>query len=158
MIKLKGLESVFIAATSLAVVLWSLALLPLGRSWRRLGTLGHELDHVRDEVALGRELAENGVAVDAADLDAWRGRFAAYRRRHADGLKRLAESAEQIDAAYHPYWGSLFKQGTSKTRFAGQLDSYACLYTARARNFAFYGSQHYYRVAQDPMMHELEDR
>ena len=78
-------------------------------------------------------------------------------RQEADGLERLAESSERLDSAFHPFWGSLFKQGTSKTRFAGQLDSYACLYTARARNFAFYGSQHYYRVARDPMMHELED-
>lgn len=123
---------------------------------RELTTLGHELDHVRDQVALGRQLAGNGSAIDEARMEAWRNRFATVRRRHVSGLKRLAESSEQLDAAYHPYWGSLFKQGTSKTRFAGQLDSYACLYTARARNFAFYGSQHYYRVARDPMMHELE--
>ncbi len=124
---------------------------------RELGTLGHELDHVRDQVALGGSLAETTAAFDRADLEAWRQRFADVGRRHRRGLRQLAESAEQLDAAYHPYWGSLFKQGTSKTRFAGQLDSYACLYTARARNFAFYGSQHYYRVARDPMMHELED-
>ncbi len=124
---------------------------------RRLGTLGHELDHVRDQVALGRELAETGAAIPDADLEARRRRFASIRRRHVRGLKKLADSSEGLDAAYHPYWGSLFKQGTSKTRFAGQLDSYACLYTARARNFALYGSQHYYRVARDPMMHELED-
>jgi HAD superfamily 5'-nucleotidase-like hydrolase len=123
---------------------------------RKLATLGHELDHVRDEVSLGQALAENGADIEAKDLEAWRHRFAAVRRRHVRGLKKLAQSSEQLDAAYHPYWGSLFKQGTSKTRFAGQLDSYACLYTARARNFAFYGSQHYYRVARDPMMHELE--
>ena len=124
---------------------------------RRLGALGHELDHARDQVSLGRALAGNGAAVDAAELAAWRRRFEAVRRHHLRGVRQLGESAEALDAAYHPYWGSLFKQGTSKTRFAGQLDSYACLYTARARNFAFYGSQHYYRVARDPMMHELED-
>ena len=124
---------------------------------RELSRLGHELDHTRDQVALGRKLADNGAAIDRADLDVWRRRFAGVRRRHIRGLQQLTDSADRLDAAYHPYWGSLFKQGTSKTRFAGQLDSYACLYTARARNFAFYGSQHYYRVARDPMMHELED-
>ena len=124
---------------------------------RRLGELGRELDHARDQVTLGCALAEAGAAVDPAALDTWRRRFATVRRRHVRGLKQLADSAEHLDAAYHPYWGSLFKQGTSKTRFAAQLDSYACLYTARARNFAFYGSQHYYRVARDPMMHELEE-
>ena len=127
------------------------------RLMRELGDLGHELDHVRDQVTLGGAVSDDGAAVDASELDSWRRRFANVRRRHLRGVRRLAESAEAIDAAYHPYWGSLFKQGTSKTRFAGQLDSYACLYTARARNFAFYGSQHYYRVARDPMMHELED-
>ncbi len=139
----------------------SLALGDLGERhlelMRELGTLGHELDHVRDQVDLGQALAGNGTAVEAADLDSWRQRFAAVGRRHLRGVRQLAESAVKLDAAYHPYWGSLFKQGTSKTRFAGQLDSYACLYTARARNFALYGSQHYYRVARDPMMHELED-
>ena len=124
---------------------------------RKLGELGHELDHARDQVALGRHLAASGAAVAEAELREWRRRFDAVRRRHLGGLKKLADSAERLDAAYHPYWGSLFKQGTSKTRFAGQLDSYACLYTARARNFAYYGSQHYFRVARDPMMHELEE-
>ncbi len=27
----------------------------------------------------------------------------------------------------------------------------------RVQNFALYGSQHYYRVVRDPMMHELEE-
>jgi HAD superfamily 5'-nucleotidase-like hydrolase len=123
---------------------------------RELATLGHELDHARDQVALGQRLAGNGAAIDDADLTSWRRRFAQVRRRHGRGLEQLGESADRLDSAYHPYWGSLFKQGTSKTRFAAQLDSYACLYTARVSNFAFYGSQHYFRVARDPMMHELE--
>ena len=124
---------------------------------RRLVGLGHELDHARDLVALGRELGGRDADGPGTELAGWNQRFNQVRRRHGRALRQLAETSEQVDAAFHPYWGSLFKQGTSKTRFAGQLDSYACLYTARVRNFAYYGSQHYYRVVRDPMMHELEE-
>ncbi len=119
---------------------------------RELRRLGHELDHLRDLVAVGRQAGAGDEQVAS-----WQRRFEGTRRRHREALARLAASAETLDAAYNRFWGSLFKQGTSKTRFAGQLDSYACLYTSRVRNFAFYGSQHYFRVVRDPMMHELEE-
>ncbi|NJM55118.1 MAG: HAD-IG family 5'-nucleotidase [Verrucomicrobiae bacterium] len=41
-------------------------------------------------------------------------------------------------------------------RIAGKVDDFACVYTSRVSNFAFYGSDHYYRVPSDPMMHEAD--
>ena len=40
--------------------------------------------------------------------------------------------------------------------FGSQVDDFACVYTSRASNFAFYGSDHYYRVLRDSMNHETE--
>lgn len=111
---------------------------------RRLSAAGGRMDHLRDLENLGTD------GSPSHDLE----RAVA---EHADLAARVAASADEIDRAYNPYWGSLFKQGTSKSRFADQIEAYACLYTARVRNFAHYGSRHYFRVTHDPMMHELTD-
>ena len=62
--------------------------------------------------------------------------------------------SDDLAVRFNPHWGSFFKQGAIKTRFASQLETYSCLYTSRVSNFLFYGSQHYYRVVDDPMVHE----
>ena len=56
---------------------------------------------------------------------------------------------------FNPYWGSFFKQGSSKTLFAQQLEAFACLYTSKVSNLGLYGTNHYFRVIDDPMMHEI---
>ena len=121
------------------------------RLLRQLGDAGGRMDHLRDLERLGPSAAADGAEAVAGA----RAAFQRARAEHRGIAARVAASADEIDRSYNPYWGSLFKQGTSKSRFADQIESYACLYTARARNFAHYGSQHYFRVAHDPMMHEL---
>ena len=61
---------------------------------------------------------------------------------------------ERVSAAINPCWGSLFKQGSNKSLFGSQVDDFACIYTSRVSNLAYYGSNHYFRVLTDPMMHE----
>ncbi len=68
---------------------------------------------------------------------------------HTEELRR------KIDSKYNPTWGSLFRQGDSKSLFAEQVDDFACVYTSRVSNFSFYGSGHYFRVPNDPLRHEI---
>lgn len=123
------------------------------RLLRRLNAAGGRMDHLRDLDALDAAGASDGgraATETRADLER-------AVEEHRDLAARVAGSADEIDRSYNRYWGSLFKQGTSKSRFADQIESYACLYTSRVRNFVRYGSRHYFRVAHDPMMHELAD-
>jgi len=128
-----------------------------GRELRRdLANLGHEMDHLRDVVRLYQHQLETGRFIPSEPLEAMKQRAKRITDEHRKTLRAEADWAEQIGSKFSTYWGSFFKQGTSKTRFAAQLETYACLYTSRVSNFAYYGSNRYFRVAQDPMMHELE--
>ena len=127
-----------------------------GRELRsQLAQLGHEMDHLRDVLLLYQQLLENGIDVPTEPLHALNERSRSITQRHRQTLRAEGDWADQIDHQFDTYWGSFFKQGTSKTRFAAQLETYACLYTSRVSNFAYYGSNRYFRVVQDPMMHEL---
>ena len=127
-----------------------------GRELRRqLAQLGHEMDHLRDVLLLYRHLLEQGAELPSEPLQALQERTKLVTKRHRQVLREEAEWADQTAQHFDTYWGSFFKQGTSKTRFAAQLETYACLYTSRVSNFSFYGSNRYFRVASDPMMHEL---
>ena len=121
----------------------------------QLAELGHEMDHLRDVLFLYQQLLESGTDIPTEPLEALTRRSRSITQRHRETLRAEGDWADQIDRQFDTYWGSFFKQGTSKTRFAAQLETYACLYTSRVSNFAYYGSNRYFRVVQDPMMHEL---
>jgi len=122
----------------------------------RLIELGGRMDHLRDIVALRSRLGESSPET-AARAEEARAEFQQAQVEHRRLLRRASRRAEEIANRFSPHWGSFFKQGASKTRFASQIETYACLYTSRVANFCFYGSDHYFRVARDPMMHELTD-
>ncbi|MEZ4392322.1 MAG: HAD-IG family 5'-nucleotidase [Polyangiales bacterium] len=60
-----------------------------------------------------------------------------------------------VDDAFHPYWGSLFKQGVELSSFGDQVEGYACLYTSRVSNLLAYSTLQHYRSPRDLMPHEL---
>ncbi|MGB5879288.1 MAG: 5'-nucleotidase domain-containing protein, partial [Thermoanaerobaculia bacterium] len=125
---------------------------------QQMTDVGHEMDHLRDVITVFEDLIARGADLSSERLDHLRNSFDQLRRDHFELLREEATWSERLARRFNPYWGSFFKQGTSKTRFASQLESYACLYTSRVSNFAYYGSNRYFRVSEDPMMHKLEER
>jgi len=125
---------------------------------QQMTDIGHEMDHLRDVIAVFEGLIGRSADLSSERLDALRSSFDQLRRDHFELLQEEAAWSERLARRFNPYWGSFFKQGTSKTRFASQLESYSCLYTSRVSNFAYYGANRYFRVSEDPMMHELEER
>ena len=123
----------------------------------RLTELGHEMDHLRDVLLLHQHRLEHGDQSDRRTADDVRCHLEEIIDQHQRVLSEQARWADRIERQFNPYWGSFFKQGVSKTRFAGQLETYACLYTSRVSNFALYGTNRYFRVTRDPMMHEEVD-
>ncbi len=125
---------------------------------QRIAIMGHEMDHLRDVITVSSELVERGADLPKDHLPSLQKSFDKISGQHYRLLREEGDWSENLARRFNPYWGSLFKQGTSQTRFASQLESYACLYTSRVSNFAFYGTNRYFRVSEDPMMHELERR
>ncbi len=50
------------------------------------------------------------------------------------GKKVLAELDDRLESAFNPLWGSIFRDGYQQTRFADQIQQYACAYTGRISN------------------------
>jgi len=48
--------------------------------------------------------------------------------------KVLTELDERLESAFNSTWGSIFRDGYQQTRFADQIQQYACAYTGRISN------------------------
>ncbi len=99
----------------------------------------------------------NGLPV--AELEADRMRFKRAVERIRGKLRQIEAEVtaceRRIDLRFHPYWGSLLKEGTEQSSFGKQVDDYACLYTSRVSNFLQYSPQQNYRSPRDVMAHEI---
>lgn len=115
----------------------------------------HRLKRVQRRLDAMAEHDEGRPALDAARV---RHRRAIDRLRVR--LKAVDAEHEQlearVDAAFHPFWGSLMKAGAEVSSFGDQVEAYACLYTTRASNFLHYSPMHYFRSPRDRMPHELD--
>jgi 5'-nucleotidase len=60
----------------------------------------------------------------------------------------------ELDRAYNPYWGSVFKEGNENSRFGRQVEYYACVYTSRVSNLLYYSPTQYFRSPRHWMPHE----
>lgn len=99
----------------------------------------------------------NGTSV--AELEADRMRFKRAVERIRGKLRQidaeLTALERRIDLRFHPYWGSLLKEGNEQSSFGKQVDEYACLYTSRVSNFLQYSPQQTFRSPRDVMSHEI---
>ncbi len=110
-----------------------------------------------------RDLAAvaNGPSPTAspAELEADRMRFKRAVERIRGKLRQidaeLTALDRRIDLRFHPYWGSLLKEGNEQSSFGKQVDDYACLYTSRVSNFLAYSPQQAFRSPRDVMAHEI---
>jgi HAD superfamily 5'-nucleotidase-like hydrolase len=62
---------------------------------------------------------------------------------------------QEIERAFHPYWGPLLKAGAEPSSFGHQVETYACLYTTRVSNLSGYSPLHYFRSPRERLPHEL---
>lgn len=60
----------------------------------------------------------------------------------------------ELDAAYNPHWGPMFREGHEISKFGEQVEAYACVYTSRVSNFRFYSPNRHFRGLRDRMPHE----
>ena len=99
----------------------------------------------------------NGGA--ASELEDERGRVKRAVER-IRGRMRLVDAElsaleKRTDDRFHPYWGSLLKEGNEQSSFGAQVEEYACVYTSRVSNLLSYSPQQYFRSPRDVMAHEI---
>jgi FMN phosphatase YigB (HAD superfamily) len=62
---------------------------------------------------------------------------ALQRRAELQGLE-LDQLTREIESAFNPMWGPIFRDRDELTRFADQIQHYACAYTGRVANLYMY--------------------
>ena len=75
------------------------------------------------------------------------------RLRQVDA--ELTSLERKTDDTFHPFWGSLLKEGNEQSSFGAQVEEYACLYTSRVSNLLHYSPQQFFRSPRDVMAHEI---
>jgi len=72
---------------------------------------------------------------------------------------KLAFSNElrMFHEAFHPVWGQIFKVGYQNSRFAQQVENYACLYTSKVSNLGLVSPEMSFRTQGDVMPHDQLD-
>jgi len=80
---------------------------------------------------------------------------------HKRALREVGQQLEELDAAidrhFNATWGRVFKEGHELSRYGSQVEEYACIYTSRVTNFAYYSPLEYFRTPRDLMPHERSD-
>jgi HAD superfamily 5'-nucleotidase-like hydrolase len=71
--------------------------------------------------------------------------------------KNLSKLIKQHQKHYNPYWGELMRAGVEPSRFAGQIEKYACIYMAKIADFIDYSPRTYFRPRKRPLPHEMPD-
>lgn len=136
----------------------------------RLREVSHEcrqLDaHVNYLLQVGRTLrnASERDGLDEADKrkvdsarSTIRGELDRTKTRLDARLKELAALDARLEKAANPYWGFIFREDAEPTLLADQVEDYACIYTSRVSNLAYYSAQQYFRSQVDLMPHERRE-
>ncbi|KAI3821040.1 hypothetical protein L1987_08596 [Smallanthus sonchifolius] len=66
------------------------------------------------------------------------------------------EAQKVFHEKFHKVWGQLMKTGYQNSRFAHQVERFACLYTSHVGNLGLYSPAKYYRPTEDFMPHEFD--
>lgn len=113
----------------------------------RIAAIEHALDDGPD-----RDEAENDELMkQRRDLRLSNDRL---RKKLKKVLSKRQELSDAVDAAYNPFWGSVFKEGAGNSAFGRQVELYACIYTSRVSNLLFYSPAQYFRAPRHWMAHE----
>eukprot|EP00741_Cyanophora_paradoxa_P021443 tig00021352_g20700.t1 len=82
------------------------------------------------------------------------GRLARLRAAYQETHTELCELLQRYHEKFHPVWGQMLKTGYQNSRFATQMENYACLYTSRATNLRFIAPNKHFRCSRDVMPHD----
>jgi hypothetical protein len=69
--------------------------------------------------------------------------------------ENIKNQISERDQKFHPVWGELMRSGWEKSRFAKQVEDYACLYTGCVSNLRFYSPFKKFTSFRDVMPHDL---
>ncbi|XP_023002285.1 5'-nucleotidase domain-containing protein 4-like isoform X1 [Cucurbita maxima] len=126
----------------------------LRKTRKQLQLLRNDRDAVEDKIHhLKWSLKFEDVKADekerlSAELHQLESEQERVRLSHQDALR-------DCHRQFHGVWGQLMKTGYQNSRFAHQVERFACLYSSQVSNLSLYSPAKYYRPNEDFMPHEF---
>lgn len=73
---------------------------------------------------------------------------------HMNGL--ISEQLGIFKKFFNPYWGEILRAGSEESRFAEQVEKYACIYMTKVSDLAEHSPKTYFRPIKRILPHEAE--
>jgi len=73
-----------------------------------------------------------------------------------DMNQTLSEKVVQYQTHFNPHWGELMRAGMEESRFAGQMEKYACIYMEKITDLLKCSPRTYFRPAKRILPHERD--
>ncbi|MDC7221183.1 MAG: HAD-IG family 5'-nucleotidase [Spirochaetales bacterium] len=70
--------------------------------------------------------------------------------------QRISDLLNQNKSHFNPYWGEVLRAGSDESRFAAQMERYACIYMTRVADLYDYSPKTYFRPPRRLMPHEMD--
>jgi HAD superfamily 5'-nucleotidase-like hydrolase len=67
----------------------------------------------------------------------------------------ISDLLEQHKKFFNPYWGEMMRAGLEESRFADQVEKYACIYMTKVADLITYSPRTYFRPFRRVLPHEL---
>lgn len=67
---------------------------------------------------------------------------------------KISELLEEYKKHFNPHWGQMMRAGQEESRFADQVEKYACIYMAKVADLLTYSPKTYFRPAKRILPHE----
>jgi len=125
-----------------------------------LRLLRQQRDQLDDEIQRFEWGLAHGALAPGSDAYAKNAAMVGELRAVRESLKaRHSAQLAEHHHAHHPIWGQILKTGYQNSRFAHQIERYACLYTSHVSNLAFFSPDKSWQGRLDIMAHEdmIED-
>lgn len=68
---------------------------------------------------------------------------------------KISDLLEQHRQFFNPFWGEMMRAGVEESRFADQVEKYACIYMTKVTDLAEYSPRTYFRPHRRVLPHEL---
>ncbi len=68
---------------------------------------------------------------------------------------KLSSLIKEYHKYFNPHWGEVMRAGQEASRFAGQVEKYACIYMSKVANFIDYSPRAYFRPKKKALAHEI---
>tara|TARA_B110001452_G_scaffold240804_1_gene222585 strand:- start:10 stop:1581 length:1572 start_codon:yes stop_codon:yes gene_type:complete len=101
-----------------------------------------------------RQLQLKIDGAEGDELDELQTQTEALSAQIAEMNDELSASIQDWHEDFHPVWGAMLKAGHQNSKWAQQVETYACLYTSRVTNLAYTMPDTRFRVYSDMMPHD----